>query len=158
MLFLSLLCCMLCSCGLSKYGIKEAWVFTEERFRGNIQVDDEGNPVTKAVLIEMSIFLETKTQDLPVWTSVELDGKVYKITGNKIVKTPFSVGKKKADETPVTINIAPGNFCYRLLLDSYDPENHPAINTIKLHGESASGDVTLRLKKKAIPLLPQMIP
>jgi hypothetical protein len=158
-LLFCLLSCILCSCGMSKYGLKDAWVFTEEKFRGNIQVDDAGNPVTKGVLIEMSIYLETKTQDLPSWTSVEMDGKRYEIKENKLVESPHTIGKTKADETPVILTAAPGNFLYRLVLESYDPGEAPAgIKEIMLNGETASGKVSIRIKKKTIPLLPQMVP
>lgn len=159
MLLLSLICCLFNSCGLSKYGIKEAWVFTEEKFRGTIQVDDNGNPVTKGVMVETTIFLETETKDLPVWTTAEIDGKTYSIKENIQVQSPSTIGKNKTDETPVTITASTGHFLYRLTLESFDPSEHTsAINNIRLTGNSAEGSTSVRVKRKAIPLLPQMIP
>lgn len=157
LLLLISLCCMLNSCGISKYGIKNAWVFTEERFPGNIQVDDQGNQVTKAVMVETAVFLETKTKELPVWTSLEIDGQSYQITENKLVQSPFTIGKNKMDESPVTIVAAEGNFLYRISIEPVDPQK-VQIKNIKLIGESVNGKITVHVDKKPVPLLPQMVP
>jgi hypothetical protein len=159
MLLLFLLSCLLNSCGLSRYGIKEAWVFTEEKFRGNIQVDEHGTPVTKGVMVETTVFFETKEQDLPSFTLAEINGKSYKVKESMQVKSPYPIGKNKADETPVTITIARDHFLYRIVIESFDPsENSNEINGLRLVGESPEGKISIRLDKKAVQLLPQMVP
>jgi hypothetical protein len=155
-----LVVCVLTGCGMSKYGISEAWVFTEEKFRGNIQVDnDDGSPAAKGVMIETNIFLETTTSELPKWISVTINGKQYKIKEASVVKSPFTVGKKKADETHVTISTTGENYLYRLSVEAFDrDENNGEINDIRLSGEKKGKEITLRIKKKATWLLPEMVP
>lgn len=159
MLLLCLACYIFSSCGLSKHGIKEAWIFTEEKFRGNIQVDENGNPLTKAVVVETSIFLESKTQDTPTWTSANIDGKIYKVVETTLVTSPVIVGKNKNDESPVIIAAAKEHFLFRLVLESFDPlQADKDIEGITLLGGSSEKPVYFNIKKKATALLPQMVP
>jgi hypothetical protein len=155
-----MLASMLTGCGMTKYGISEAWVFTEEKFRGNIQVDnDDGIPAAKGVMIETNIFLETTTSEQPEWTSAEINGKQYKIKEATLVKSPFDVGKKKTDETPVTISTTAGNYLYRLSVEAFDPEEtNSEISNIRLSGVKNGNEITLRIRKKATSLLPEMVP
>jgi hypothetical protein len=109
-------------------------------------------------MIETSIFLEKKTNELPFWTAVSIDEKAYKIKEIVEVKSPFIVGKNKQDESPITITIRPNNFLYRITIVPIDPENLEMKNINLISQTTAGASEILRLNKKVVQLLPQMIP
>lgn len=149
---------LLSSCGMSRYGLKNAWVFTEEKFRGTVQVDDNGTPITKGMVIEMSIYLDATAEELPRWTSVDIDGKTFGIKEAGQVPSPVMVGKNKTDEKEVIINAGEGNHMFRLVTEPIDPEAIGTIGSIRLHGEYQSEKISIRIRKQVVPLLPQMVP
>src|ERR1044072_5949970 len=105
-----------------KYGIQHKWVFTIDRYRGNVQVDENGNPVSKGVVTETIIYLEIKPKDSIAWQKAIINGTDYNIISTSQVSSPVNPGSPKTDLDPMlTIESTGENKLCRLVLTPADP-------------------------------------
>ncbi|MGI8951809.1 MAG: hypothetical protein ACR2FN_09530 [Chitinophagaceae bacterium] len=151
------------SCSQSLYGIQKSYAYTKEIYPGNIPVGENGKPLIHGADTVNIIYLETKTNDVPVWSEAWKNRKPYNVTATAVKEDSIMVGETKTEKHVIIITPQKGNYLWQLQLEakqlSAENPNQEASseNKIILIGEFHGKKIMFTITKQ-IELLPEMRP
>ena len=147
-LLLSLL--FLSSCAQNRYGIQKTYAYSKESFRGNIPVDEKGNPLLNSSDTIHFIFIETKKEDSLIIHTAWDDKHSFSVVVSAVEEKMLDVGKRKTDEKKVIIQTSTQNRLWKLELQPQSGANfHPIIvphGIIILEGEYRGKNFKMKIK------------
>ncbi len=82
--------------------VSEALIFTKQEFAGNIQVDENGNPLQKGYWLQHFLVVEIMGDALPKWESLEINGKQTVIKETEISDSVL-LGKEKNSSNKIIL-------------------------------------------------------
>ena len=164
MKYLSLVLCCIILCAakppqhLPKYGVQHCWFFSKQAYAGNIQVDENGKPITKGSWMSYFIYLETRGDKIPIWEKLVYESKKYDINILPIKDSIVSVGKELNTENDIVIKSAKGSRLWKLQISAFQKNIAGKIFSMTLNGKQEKQKIHLSIQQKIIQLEPEMRP
>ena len=103
------------SCAQTKGLVKNMHAYYSEKMPGNIQADENGNPLTVKPDTVIVVYVETTTK-LIEWDTAWKDNRMYKIIPQLINPVPFEAGFEKGSNVKIFINTDMNHFLNQLYL------------------------------------------
>ncbi len=152
--FLALLAGTISGCS-HNYGIYKTHAFFRTNIAGIVRADDNNKTLNSGVSKEHLIYLESSPlKGQPSIESVLIDAQSYKAQPVEVQGGSISLGKLKNEEKEISIQAAPGNQLWQLVLspsktsaDSLKNNNHEA-GMVVLKGMWNEKPFTYKIKKQ----------
>jgi hypothetical protein len=88
-------------------------VYFTVRLPGMVPLDENGNPIRVKPDTTLYLYAETTTK-LIDWEKLWYDGKLYDVSSQRIISSPFVAGSAKTDHSNIVVTTQKGNYLWQL--------------------------------------------
>ncbi len=134
----------------------QSWVFTKQEFIGNLQVDENGNPINKGYWLKHFIVVETSDTNIVHWQKILVNSNENILIKVSKKDSTFTLDFDEINSKRTIIQTNKKNIIFLFETEDYT-STIPIINpTIKIIGKIFENEVFIIIKKT--PILIENLP